>query len=139
MHSSYLIMKCLDYFKVIMKSPRFPGLNSSSMVEFSSSFRFASPRRTEVPVFGGESLTAGPGWRIGTSPLWLQIIGTEQSLCLPFLIPTQELRNEGGNWSVVEREGQGVKKSSGYAKHRSLCASDSDEAMAYAKIRGHNQ
>lgn len=44
----------------------------------------AWPRRTEVPVFGGESLTAGPGWRIGTSPLWLQIIGTEQSLCLPF-------------------------------------------------------
>lgn len=94
-----------------MKSPRFPGLNSSSMVELSSSFEpRAWPRRTEVPVFGGESLTAGPGWRIGTSPLWLQIIGTEQSLCLPFLIPTQELRNEGGNWSVVEREGQGVKK-----------------------------
>ena len=67
---------------VIMKSPRFPGLNSSSMVmvEFSSSFE---PGQGElVPVFGGESLTDSgmEDWDIA---LWLQSLEQSQ-LCLPF-------------------------------------------------------
>ena len=65
-----------------MKSPRFPGLNSSSMVmvEFSSSFE---PGQGElVPVFGGESLTDSgmEDWDIA---LWLQSLEQSQ-LCLPF-------------------------------------------------------
>ena len=41
---------------------------------------------------------------------------------------------------MMEREGEtGSEKNSGNAKHRSLCASDSDEANACAKIQGHNQ
>ena len=58
----------------------------------------------------------------------------------PIFDPYTRAPKRRGKLECGGKRGTGSeKKAADMQSNRSLCASDSDEAIAYAKIRGHNQ